>query len=59
MLCLLVARPLVIAHRGASAEAPENTLAAFDRALALGVDGIELDVRLTRDGWLGLAPAPA
>ena len=43
-------RPLVIAHRGASAEAPENTLAAFDRALALGVDGIELDVRLTRDG---------
>ncbi len=50
MLCLLVARPLVIAHRGASAEAPENTLAAFDRALALGVDGIELDVRLTRDG---------
>lgn len=42
--------PLVIAHRGASAEAPENTPAAFRRALALKVDGIELDVRLTRDG---------
>jgi glycerophosphoryl diester phosphodiesterase len=45
-----VAHPLVIAHRGASAEAPENTLAAFRRALALKVDGIELDVQLTRDG---------
>jgi glycerophosphoryl diester phosphodiesterase len=41
---------LIIAHRGASAEAPENTLAAFRRALALGVDGLELDVRVTRDG---------
>lgn len=43
-------RPLVIAHRGASAEAPENTLAAFRRALARGADGIELDVQVTRDG---------
>jgi glycerophosphoryl diester phosphodiesterase len=42
--------PLVIAHRGASAEAPENTLLAFVRALELGVDGIELDVQVTRDG---------
>lgn len=42
--------PLVIAHRGASAEKPENTLAAFQRALDLQVDGIELDVQLTRDG---------
>ncbi len=50
MLCLFVARPLVIAHRGASAEAPENTLAAFARALALGADGVELDVRMSRDG---------
>jgi glycerophosphoryl diester phosphodiesterase len=41
--------PLIIAHRGASAEKPENTLAAFRRALALRVDGIELDVHLTRD----------
>jgi glycerophosphoryl diester phosphodiesterase len=38
------------AHRGASAEAPENTLAAFHRALAVGADGIELDVHLSRDG---------
>lgn len=43
-------RPLLIAHRGGAAEAPENTLAAFQRALALGVDGLELDVRVTRDG---------
>lgn len=41
---------LVIAHRGASVEKPENTLAAFRRALALGVDGIELDVQVTADG---------
>lgn len=45
-----MAAPLIIAHRGASAEKPENTLAAFRRALALGVDGIELDVHVTRDG---------
>jgi glycerophosphoryl diester phosphodiesterase len=47
---VFVARPLLIAHRGASVEAPENTLAAFRRALALKVDGIELDVHVTRDG---------
>ncbi|MBX6395540.1 MAG: glycerophosphodiester phosphodiesterase [Alicyclobacillaceae bacterium] len=40
----------VWAHRGASAEAPENTLAAFRRAVSLGVPGIELDVQLSRDG---------
>ena len=40
----------VIAHRGASAEAPENTLPAFERALALGVVEVELDVQLSRDG---------
>lgn len=45
-----MAQPLIIAHRGASAEKPENTLAAFQRALELGVDGIELDVQLSRDG---------
>jgi glycerophosphoryl diester phosphodiesterase len=49
-LVFFVATPLVIAHRGASAERPENTLAAFRRALALKVDGIELDVQVTRDG---------
>lgn len=42
--------PLIIAHRGASAEKPENTVAAFRRALALEVDGIELDVHVTKDG---------
>ena len=41
---------LVIGHRGASAEAPENTLAAFQRAAELGVDGLEFDVRVTADG---------
>ncbi|HSP62910.1 MAG TPA: glycerophosphodiester phosphodiesterase family protein [Pyrinomonadaceae bacterium] len=42
--------PLIIAHRGASAVVPENTLAAFARALDDGADGIEFDVRLSRDG---------
>jgi len=40
---------LVIAHRGASGTAPENTLAAFRRAVAVGADMIELDVQLSRD----------
>jgi glycerophosphoryl diester phosphodiesterase len=45
------ARPFhVIAHRGASAQAPENTLPAFARALALGVVEVELDAQLSRDG---------
>ena len=43
-------QPLIIAHRGASAEAPENTLAAFRRAIELGADGVEFDVRLAADG---------
>ena len=43
-------RPLIIGHRGASALAPENTLAAFACALRDGADGIEFDVRLSRDG---------
>lgn len=42
--------PLIIAHRGDSSHAPENTLAAFRRAIDAGADGIELDVRLSRDG---------
>lgn len=42
-------RPLIIAHRGASALAPENTLPAFAAAIAQGADGIELDVQMTRD----------
>jgi glycerophosphoryl diester phosphodiesterase len=43
-------RPTVFAHRGASAHAPENTLAAFELALAQGADGIELDAKLSADG---------
>ena len=42
--------PLIIAHRGASALAPENTLAAFARAFKDEADGLELDVHLARDG---------
>jgi glycerophosphoryl diester phosphodiesterase len=42
-------RPWIIAHRGASRDCPENTLAAFDEALRQGADGIELDVQFTRD----------
>lgn len=40
----------IIAHRGASAYAPENTLAAFDKALAMGSNCIEFDVMLSADG---------
>ncbi|GAB4146870.1 MAG: hypothetical protein Fur0046_24970 [Cyanobacteria bacterium J069] len=42
-------QPLIIAHRGASADAKENTLAAFERAIAFGADMIEFDVRRTKD----------
>jgi len=42
----------VVAHRGASAERPEHTLAAYELALQEGADGVECDVRLTRDGHL-------
>ena len=42
--------PLIIGHRGASAVAPENTLAAFRKAIDAGADGIEFDVRLSSDG---------
>lgn len=42
--------PLIIAHRGASAIAPENTIAAFRRAIEDGADGLEFDVRLTKNG---------
>jgi glycerophosphoryl diester phosphodiesterase len=45
-------RPLVLGHRGARHAAPENTLTAFDLALAEGADGVELDVRASRDGTL-------
>ncbi len=47
-----MARPLVLAHRGARREAPENTLEAFALALSQGADGVELDVHRTVDGGL-------
>ena len=43
-------RPRIWAHRGASAHRPENTLDAFELARSAGADGIELDIRLDRDG---------
>jgi glycerophosphoryl diester phosphodiesterase len=42
--------PLVVAHRGASAEEAENTIDAFERAIALGADVVEFDVRMSADG---------
>lgn len=42
---------MIIAHRGAMTEAPENTRPAFDKAVACGVDGIEFDVQVSRDGF--------
>ncbi|OBI47947.1 glycerophosphodiester phosphodiesterase [Mycobacterium kyorinense] len=49
---VLARHPFVVAHRGASAARPEHTLAAYDLALKEGADGVECDVRLTRDGYL-------
>ncbi|HEY9786881.1 MAG TPA: glycerophosphodiester phosphodiesterase [Candidatus Obscuribacterales bacterium] len=45
-----IGRPLVIAHRGASASAPENTIPAFVRGIADGADIVEMDLHLTKDG---------
>lgn len=47
-------RPKILAHRGALTNAPENTLAAFRLALNNGADGVECDIRRTRDGELVL-----
>ncbi|MBK9099042.1 MAG: glycerophosphodiester phosphodiesterase [bacterium] len=47
-----LAQPLIVAHRGASAYAPENTIAAFKKALELGADALELDLRQTSDSVL-------
>ncbi|MDF1686838.1 MAG: glycerophosphodiester phosphodiesterase family protein [Parvibaculaceae bacterium] len=52
MTASTLARPLCIAHRGASGLWPENTMGAFQRSLDMGVDGFELDIHLTRDGQL-------
>jgi glycerophosphoryl diester phosphodiesterase len=50
-----VPRPIVFGHRGASGEAPENTLVAFERALEAGAAIVETDVHLTRDGEVVMA----
>ena len=49
---MTLGRPLVFAHRGGADALPEHTLAAYLRALDEGADGVECDVRLTRDGHL-------
>jgi glycerophosphoryl diester phosphodiesterase len=51
-LAMEPAAPMIVAHRGASADAPENTLAAFELAWKLGADAIECDVWMTEDGHL-------
>lgn len=48
----MAARPYLVAHRGASAHRAEHTLGAYALALEQGADGLECDVRLTRDGHL-------
>ena len=47
-------KPLLIAHRGLSSQAPENTMAAFKLAVKSGIDGIETDAHLTADGKIVL-----
>lgn len=51
-------RPLVLGHRGASAHAGDNTIEAFELAVAHGADGVELDVRFTADGFIVLHHDP-
>ena len=50
--------PLIIAHRGASAEAPENTLAAFRLAWKQGADAVEMDLRIAKDDNVVVAHDP-
>jgi glycerophosphoryl diester phosphodiesterase len=52
ILSFMLSRPLIIAHRGASAAASENTLSAILLAFMQGADGVEVDLRLTSDGHL-------
>ena len=49
-MLLDISRPIIFAHRGSSAYAPENTLAAFELAVRQGADAIELDTKLSADG---------
>src|SRR5688572_24541331 len=58
-LAACAARFDVQGHRGARGLAPENTLPAFERALALGVDTLELDVGVTRDGVVVVGHDPS
>src|SRR4029077_13226655 len=51
-------RPLIIAHRGHSLEVPENTIAAYERAIELGAEMIEADVNISRDGRLVMMHDP-
>jgi glycerophosphoryl diester phosphodiesterase len=55
---MTASRPLIIGHRGAAGEAPENTLASFALALRQGADGIELDVHPTKDGRIAVCHDP-
>ena len=52
MTTALPRRPLLVAHRGASAVAPEHTIAAYEAALQAGADALELDVHLSADDQL-------
>ena len=47
-----------VGHRGAGAHEPQNTLRSFERAIAMGVEMVETDVRQARDGFLVLASSP-
>lgn len=57
-ILLHAGEPLVIAHRGASVAAPENTMESFQRAVELGADAIEMDVRITADGEIVVVHDP-
>lgn len=52
-------KPLILAHRGDSAHAPENTLPAFERAVQCGADGVELDVKLSADNQVVVSHDPS
>lgn len=52
MINMVRTRPMIVAHRGFSGYYPENTLRAFEEALKLPIDAIEIDVRRTKDGTL-------
>ena len=45
-------KPAVISHRGANKYAPQNTLAAFEKSVQIGIDGFETDVHITKDEQL-------